>query len=176
MADINQMENDWEDSLIGLDDKTVGALRVFKKNVDDQWTALAGLIASSAPNTQPEEVSAQTKEDSGTIIDTAVEITLRRILAFIGPQAASMISNAITNYFAAPVNITNIASGDIMIYDSEAGEWIGATTEEQTVVIDVQYDSTTKQLQKATRTITCINPGEASGWGMITGGQAVEET
>jgi len=62
--------------------------------------------------------------------------------------------------------------GDIFIFDASTNTWIPASTEEVTVVTDVQYDSGTKQLQKKTRAVTVLTPGTESGWTLITGGQA----
>ena len=42
------------------------------------------------------------------------------------------------------------------------------------VITDVRYDATSKQLQKKTRTAKVIAPGAESGWTLITGGQAEE--
>jgi len=75
-----------------------------------------------------------------------------------------------------PIDANEPEDGDLLIYDDATGTWIAVKTDRQTIVTDIQYDSTTKQLQKKTQEITVINPDTESIWTMITGGQAVEET
>jgi len=75
-----------------------------------------------------------------------------------------------------PIDVDGPADGDMLIYDNATGTWIAASTDQKTMVTDMRYDSTSKQLQKKTLAVTVINPGTESAWTIITGGQAVEET
>jgi hypothetical protein len=63
---------------------------------------------------------------------------------------------------------------DTTISYTDGGSFVtlGVATTTATVVTDVQYDTTTHQIQKKTRTLTVISGGTESGWTLITGGQA----
>jgi hypothetical protein len=62
----------------------------------------------------------------------------------------------------------------VLVDEGDGQAALAVNVEEQEIVTDVRYDSTTKQLQKKTRTVKIIPvEGEAeSDWTMITGGQA----
>jgi hypothetical protein len=69
--------------------------------------------------------------------------------------------------------ISGISSGDIVKWDGS--KFIKLTPTTQTVVTDVQYDSTNHVVQKKTISCTIITKGSESSWTTITGGQAVVE-
>jgi hypothetical protein len=69
--------------------------------------------------------------------------------------------------------ISGISSGDVVKWDGS--KFIKLTPTTQTVVSDVQYDSTNHVVQKKTVSCTIIDKGSESSWTTITGGQAVVE-
>jgi hypothetical protein len=69
--------------------------------------------------------------------------------------------------------ISGISSGDIVKWDGS--KFIKLTPATQTVVSDVQYDTTNHVVQKKTISLTIIEKGSESSWTTITGGQAVAE-
>lgn len=71
------------------------------------------------------------------------------------------------------VDITNTNSVLVVV---AGGVITDSATEEVTLVTDVQYDSSTQQLQKKTITGRLITDSSETGWTLITGGQAVAET
>ena len=66
------------------------------------------------------------------------------------------------------------ASGDIIKWGGSA--WVKLTPTTQSVVSDVQYDSTNHLFQKKTITLTIIEKGSESAWTTITGGTLEEES
>jgi len=93
--------------------------------------------------------------------------------------AASVPANDATyNYYRLyRFAVTAGAASILSIYrpfDIETGS--GGASDEITIVTDVRYDATTKQLQKKTRLVivTFKSGASESGWTLISGGQAEE--
>jgi hypothetical protein len=74
-----------------------------------------------------------------------------------------------------------LSDGDYLKWDGANKKWIKTasptvSTTEITVVTDTRYDTSTKQLQKKTRTAKVVDPGAESAWTQITDGQFYQET
>lgn len=72
------------------------------------------------------------------------------------------------------VDMTELTSNSIIQFDGTS--WKKVECEQRTIVVDVRYDSTLKQIQKKTYTVLLIPVAgqEPSDWTMIEGGQAEE--
>ncbi len=69
-----------------------------------------------------------------------------------------------------------LAADDMLKWDATNSKWVKVTPTTQTVVSDVQYDSTNHVVQKKTISLTIVAKGSESAWTTITGGTAVPET
>jgi len=72
--------------------------------------------------------------------------------------------------------VGTLTDGDYLKWDGTNKKWIKVTLTTQTVVTDMQYDSSSHVVQKKTISLTIAAKGSESSWTTITGGQAAEET
>jgi hypothetical protein len=61
-------------------------------------------------------------------------------------------------------------------WDATNAKWVKVTPTTQTVVSDMQYDSTNHVVQKKTISLTIVAKGSESSWTTITGGTLVVES
>ena len=179
MADIEQTEQGWEDALGGMPEGSAKAFTAMRKAMESQISGALSLVAQEFTlDISEADALRKTTEDSQSLIDTAVELAMKRLIDYLtSGEGAARIKREVSNYFGT-VNIDNstLVEGDMMKWDATEGEWVKVTTSAQEVVIDMEYDVGTNKFNKNTMTVTVINPGSASGMTQITGGQLVEET
>jgi len=65
------------------------------------------------------------------------------------------------------------SDGDILKYNASVGKWEPVAPDEITVMTDLQYDTSSHEIQKKTRVVRVVSADDESDWSQIDGGQAV---